>query len=1013
MFVDGLLNAKIEKVSMQSISTVFRTGVAICVAVLSLLFPARGQVYVGGVLTASETYSPDNNPYIVTQDLIVSSGVTLTILPGVEMLFEYGTSLISNGTLIAKGSPEQKISFLPKNPQTLPGQWNGISFESNKTFMSADSSYVSGSVLSDAIISNASRSVILNKGTALLIDAVDIRYCSFGVYMNESGYSTIRNSKFTYCDFGIFIASGFRNPENKIYGNTIFGCSDVGIFINSNAENSHHNYISDNSIKACSIGLHIGNYSNNGEANNVISHNIFQNNKDAIRLFHQSNSISNNYFIQNRNGIICWQSDYNSITRNLFSRNKLYAVTLSAGSSFNNITYNSMNYSSGGVKITPDSSRMSLYNSFLYNTLFQNTDWSFQILNTPQGAVQFNNLILNGEYQSFQNQSDSLVHGEYNFWGTGTESAIDSIIYDINDDASLGVVSYDPILNNILTTAPVPPPHRVIKQQIGDNVVVSWDELEMADINGYIVYYGSNDGIIYANSIHNSMNTSINLGNIPVTDSVAVTAIDFSADGQYDQTEGYESDFAFATLYPYAGPDTAICFNNSYAISNATAVGSGILTWSTSGDGSFSNLHILNPVYIPGQQDNLNGFVSLFLNSIEAEKNFTDAALITFHDAPEAFAGNDTIIVMDSALRLESAYALSYDFVKWTTTGDGTFDSDILNNPTYTPGQADRAAGTVVLNLTAFSACGSASDQISLVINQAYSIEGRIHAGSDLASQSNLYLFQQYAGQVKPFRSGTISADGNFKINALFEGTYFLYAIPDKEFSPGFLPTYYFNDIHWENAHKLELNTNTYDVDIDLVQMPVQLPEGEGSILGICTSVAGSAESCGEVTVFLLDKQRKNILDWFIVRKGIDFRFKNLPFGEYVLAGEKAGAPFFYSQSINLTPASPVVENIELVCTPEGFRFTMPGNPGLAAGTLGPTVFPNPFTDFLTFSGLTENGAYDVHIINSQGLVEKYSIDVDDIQNNTLFLLNRSSGFYIVELWKTNVCKLRQKLIKL
>jgi len=981
--------------------------------VLSLLFSAQGQVYVGGVLTSSETYSPDNNPYIVTQDLIVSSGVTLTILPGVEMLFEYGTSLISNGTLIAKGTPEQKISFLPKNPQTLTGQWNGISFDANKTFMSADSSYISGSVLSDAIISNASRSVVLNKGTALLIDSVDIRYCSFGVYLNESGYNTIRNSKFTYCDFGIFIASGFRNPENKIYGNTIYGCSDVGIFINSDAQYSHHNQIHDNSIKACGIGLHIGNYSNNGDANNVISHNIFHSNKDAIRLFHHSNSISNNYFVLNRNGIICWQSDYNSITRNLFSRNKLYAVTLAAGSSYNNITYNSMNYSSGGVKITPDSSRMSLYNSFLYNTLFQNTDWSFQIMNTPQGAVQFNNLIFNGEYQSFLNQSDSLVHGEYNFWGTVTESAIDSIIYDFNDDASLGEVLYDPILNSILTTAPVPPPHNVIKQLIGDDVVVSWDELEIADIKGYNVYYGTNDGIVYANSMHNGMNTTCNLGSISVTDSVAVTAFDLSADGLYDQTEGYESDYAFATLYPYAGPDTAICFNNLYAISGATAVGSGLLTWSTSGDGSFSNSHIINPVYVPGPQDNLNGFVSLFLNSVEAESSFTDAALITFHDAPEAFAGNDTIIIIDSSLRLVSAYALSYDFVLWTTSGDGTFDSNTLNNPTYTPGQTDKDAGAVILTLTAFSNCGSASDQISLAINQGYSIEGRIHAGADPATQSNLRLYQQSAGQVKPFRSGIISADGNFKINALFEGTYYLYAIPDKEFSPGFLPTYYFNDIHWANAHKLELNSNTYDVDIDLVPMPMQLPVGDGSIFGICTSVSGSTESCGEVTVFLLDNQKKNILDWFIVRKGIDFRFKNLPFGEYILAGEKAGDPFFYSQSINLSPANPLYENIELICTPEGFRFTMPENPGLISGTIGPTVFPNPFTDHITFSGLPDNGKYDVHIINSQGLVEKYSIEIGDIQNNTLFLLNRSSGFYILELWENNVCVLRQKLIKL
>lgn len=998
---------------MQSISTVKRSGIAICIAVLSFVYSARGQVYVGGEITANETYSPENNPYIVTQDLFVQSGITLTILPGVQMLFEYGTSLISNGILIAKGSPDQKISFLPKNPQLLTGQWNGISFDSNKTYMGADSLYHSGSVLSDAIISNASRSVILNKGTALLIEAVDIKYCSFGIYINESGYNTIRNSNFTSCDFGIFIASGFRNPENKIYGNTFLGSSDVGIFINSDAQQSYKNYILNNSIIACGIGLHIGNYSNNGQANNVVSYNTFINNKDAIKLFHRSNTISNNYFVLNRNGIICWQSNNNTITRNLFSRNKLNALTLSAGSSFNNITYNSMNYNSGGVMINPDSSRMSLFNSFLYNTLVQNTDWSFQITNTPQGAVQFNNFILNGDFQSFRNQADSLVHGEYNFWGSIHESSIDSIIYDIKDDALLGEVLYNPILPNILTTAPVPPPHKVIKQLIGDDVVVSWDNLEIADISGYNVYYGSNNGIIFGQSIHNGLKSEINMGSFAIADTVAVTAYDLTADGINDQTNGYESDFAFATLYPYAGPDTAICYNNSYVISNASAGNSGYLTWSTSGDGTFNNSHILNPVYFPGPQDNLTGYVSLYLNSEESESNYLDAALITFQDAPEAFAGNDTIIIMDSALTLLTAFALSYDFLKWTTSGDGTFEYDTIDNPTYTPGQADKNAGTVILTLTAYSTCGLATDQVSLTINQGYSIEGRVHAGIDLAPQSSIFIYQNSNGQIQPLRSGLISSDGNFILKSLFAGTYYLYAIPDKELLPGFLPTYYFNDVHWANAQKLEINASIYDVDIDLAHLPLQLPEGEGMIFGISASSQDSTQGCGEVTVFLMDKNQHTIFDWFFIRKGMDFRFMNLPFGDYVLAGEKAGSPFFYSQVISLTPANPVQESVELICTADGFRFTVPNKPGSGSENLDITVFPNPFNDFITFNGLPETGTYSVHIINSQGLVENYSFDISDIKNNTLFLHTRSSGFYVLELWKNNVCILRHKLIKL
>ena len=84
---------------------------AICILLFSFAMPTKSQVYVGGEITSDATYSPANNPYIVTQDLKIPVGITLTILPGVELLFESGTALISNGTLIALGTREQKIKF--------------------------------------------------------------------------------------------------------------------------------------------------------------------------------------------------------------------------------------------------------------------------------------------------------------------------------------------------------------------------------------------------------------------------------------------------------------------------------------------------------------------------------------------------------------------------------------------------------------------------------------------------------------------------------------------------------------------------------------------------------------------------------------------------------------------------------------------------------------------------------------------------------------------------------------
>ncbi|MFH2141767.1 MAG: gliding motility-associated C-terminal domain-containing protein [Bacteroidota bacterium] len=68
--------------------------------------------------------------------------------------------------------------------------------------------------------------------------------------------------------------------------------------------------------------------------------------------------------------------------------------------------------------------------------------------------------------------------------------------------------------------------------------------------------------------------------------------------------------------YVYAGQDTSICEGQSFAISNASMSGSAnSISWTTSGDGSFSNTAILNPVYTPGLNDIINGSTLLSIIS--------------------------------------------------------------------------------------------------------------------------------------------------------------------------------------------------------------------------------------------------------------------------------------------------------------------------------------------------------------------------------------------------------------
>jgi hypothetical protein len=148
------------------------------------------------------------------------------------------------------------------------------------------------------------------------------------------------------------------------------------------------------------------------------------------------------------------------------------------------------------------------------------------------------------------------------------------------------------------------------------------------------------------------------------------------------------------------------------------------------------------------------------------------------------------------------------------------------------------------------------------------------------------------------------------------------------------------------------------------------------------------------------------------VRNGNNFSFINLPFGEYILAGDKPGIQPFYSGMIELSPSQPKAENIKLICSPSGFKFSLPDYlyPDTKPGNI--KLFPNPVYDRLYISGLTEQGDYTIRIINSQGHVNNYYPESDGFEFNTLFLNMLPSGFYIIEIYNNRECLLRQKLIK-
>jgi hypothetical protein len=176
-----------------------------------------------------------------------------------------------------------------------------------------------------------------------------------------------------------------------------------------------------------------------------------------------------------------------------------------------------------------------------------------------------------------------------------------------------------------------------------------------------------------------------------------------------------------------AGDDATICEDNTHQL-DGQALNYLFVQWITSGDGSFNNIAIFDPVYTPGPADILGGNVMLSLTALPlnpcTQMQQSDLTLtITF--LPVADAGPDATVPKNDVHQLDGA-ASDFSSLLWTTSGDGNFSDPGILDPFYSPGEQDIAIAQVTLTLTAtaVSPCVvSAMDDMILEIDTLVGIQ--------------------------------------------------------------------------------------------------------------------------------------------------------------------------------------------------------------------------------------------------------------------------------------------------
>ncbi len=161
---------------------------------------------LGGTLTASAVLAAARSPFLVTANLVVPAGMTLTVEPGVTLRISPGVEIRAIGLLRAEGTLEAPITFAPLIARRAD-DWAGITFITRPGENSEE-----GSLLRGCRILNAAQTDL--PGYSGLIEDCIFENCAIGLQLRGGAARVVHNT-FRRCRTGVLIdGSGPEIVEN-------------------------------------------------------------------------------------------------------------------------------------------------------------------------------------------------------------------------------------------------------------------------------------------------------------------------------------------------------------------------------------------------------------------------------------------------------------------------------------------------------------------------------------------------------------------------------------------------------------------------------------------------------------------------------------------------------------------------------------------------------------------------------------------------------------------------------
>ncbi|MCX6030419.1 MAG: S8 family serine peptidase [Chloroflexi bacterium] len=381
--------------------------------------------HVSGTIGTSRTWTNDKS-WVVVNNVGIAPGVTLTIQPGTTVEFNGNYSLNVGGTLIADGTTEQPILFLPYSAE---GSWNRILFDDPSTDATVDpaGNYLAGNILRHMHVRGATGGVACNNATPYLEHLT----------MSDGGVNCPPgNTPLWVLDSDVM--GGVASSSGHVWRSTISGglslagaSSVLSNTISGNIIVSGDGTVTNNQVFRGNINLGAG----------IVLSNTLQ--SGGINV--GTGSIVQDNSLESPPGVGIQASGIVTVTGNRVVSSSGAGIVTSGGLVQGNLIANS---AGDGLQVGAAAVVSNTFTGIWGRALYASGG-------IPQQITGNNFEVNRGPYDLYNdNPAGQDISAFSNWWGATNSAAIDDRIFDYNDDYNKGLVIYAPLLSTPSQSAP-------------------------------------------------------------------------------------------------------------------------------------------------------------------------------------------------------------------------------------------------------------------------------------------------------------------------------------------------------------------------------------------------------------------------------------------------------------------------------------------------------------------------------------------------------------------------------